>query len=257
MYAVDSSDIIFQAKQIVIDNGFTGKVVCIQSKVEDVELPEKVDVIISEWMGYFLLYETMLPTVLLARDKWLKPGGILMPDKANIYLAAIEDGDYKDEKIKYWENVYGFDFKSIQQIVLREPLVDVVNPQAVVSSPCKILSLDLNTCTKADLTFRADFEVFGKRNDFVHGLLAWFDVTFSACAKPVYFSTAPQCKYTHWKQTVFYLKQTLTLSGGDKISGWISVAPNNKNERDLDINVHVDFEGKYQNIHDTHEFILR
>jgi hypothetical protein len=34
-----------------------------------------VDIIISEWMGYFLLYESMLDTVIWARDKWLKPGG--------------------------------------------------------------------------------------------------------------------------------------------------------------------------------------
>jgi type I protein arginine methyltransferase len=44
----------------------------IRGKVEDVTLPvEKVDIIISEWMGYFLIYESMLNTVLVARDKWL------------------------------------------------------------------------------------------------------------------------------------------------------------------------------------------
>jgi protein arginine N-methyltransferase 1 len=257
VYAVDSSDIIIQAKQIVIDNGFADKIICIQAKMEEVQLPEKVDVIISEWMGYFLLYETMLPTVLYARDKWLKEDGILLPDKANLYLAAIEDGDYKEEKINYWDNVYGFNFKCIKDIALREPLVDTVDAQAVVTSACKILALDLNKCTKADLTFRADYEFYGKRNDFVHGFLAWFDITFSACSKPVYFSTAPQCKYTHWKQTVFYLKHTLTVSSSDKISGWIDVSPNKNNERDLDIVVHVDFTGQYQDLHETHEFVLR
>ena len=40
-------------------------------------------------MGYCLLYETMLPTVLFARDKWLAPGGIIMPDKATMYMTAI------------------------------------------------------------------------------------------------------------------------------------------------------------------------
>lgn len=45
----------------------------LQGKAEEVELPEKVDVIVSEWMGYMLLYETMLPSVLYVRDKWLKP----------------------------------------------------------------------------------------------------------------------------------------------------------------------------------------
>ena len=36
-----------------------------------------VDVIISEWMGYFLVRESMFDSVILARDKWLKPGGLM------------------------------------------------------------------------------------------------------------------------------------------------------------------------------------
>lgn len=46
----------------------------VRGKVEEVQLPdgvEKVDIIISEWMGYCLFYESMLKTVLFARDKWL------------------------------------------------------------------------------------------------------------------------------------------------------------------------------------------
>ncbi len=44
----------------------------LKGKVEEVELPvDKVDVIISEWMGYCLLYESMLQSVIFARDKWL------------------------------------------------------------------------------------------------------------------------------------------------------------------------------------------
>ena len=71
-----------------------------QGKVEEVDLPvDKVDIIISEWMGYFLLYESMLDTVLYARDKWLVEGGLIYPDKATIYIAGIEDGDYKEEKL--------------------------------------------------------------------------------------------------------------------------------------------------------------
>lgn len=68
--------------------------------MEELTLPvDHVDIIVSEWMGYFLLYESMLDTVLFARDKWLAPDGIILPDKASLFLTAIEDGDYKDEKI--------------------------------------------------------------------------------------------------------------------------------------------------------------
>lgn len=61
----------------------------IQGVIETVELPEKVDIIISEWMGYFLLRESMLDSVLVARDKFLKPGGALYPSHARLYFAPI------------------------------------------------------------------------------------------------------------------------------------------------------------------------
>ncbi|KAJ5973823.1 Protein arginine N-methyltransferase [Penicillium waksmanii] len=94
------SSIIQKAKQIVHVNGLSDKITLLQGKMEEVHLPfPKVDIIISEWMGYFLLYESMLDTVLYARDTYLAPGGKIFPDKATMYVAGIEDGDYKDDKI--------------------------------------------------------------------------------------------------------------------------------------------------------------
>lgn len=65
----------------------------------------QVDVIISEWMGYCLFYESMLNTVIFARDRWLKPGGALFPDRAKLYLCAIEDRQYKEDKINWSEKI--------------------------------------------------------------------------------------------------------------------------------------------------------
>src|SRR5262245_41587670 len=97
---VDMSTIIEKAKEIVERNGMTSKITLLQGKMEEVKLPyDKVDIIISEWMGYFLLYESMLDTVLYARDKYLKKDGLIFPDKATIFLAGIEDGENKEEKI--------------------------------------------------------------------------------------------------------------------------------------------------------------
>jgi protein arginine N-methyltransferase 1 len=97
---VDMSSIIEKAREIVEVNGMTNKITLLQGKMEEVALPyPKVDIIISEWMGYFLLYESMLDTVLYARDAYLVPNGKIFPDRATIYLAAIEDGEYKEDKI--------------------------------------------------------------------------------------------------------------------------------------------------------------
>lgn len=73
-----------------------------------------MDIIISEWMGYFLVYESMFDSVIFARDKWLVPGGLLFPDKAKMYVAAIEDEKYKTSKLNFWDKVYGVDMSCMK-----------------------------------------------------------------------------------------------------------------------------------------------
>jgi protein arginine N-methyltransferase 1 len=74
-------------------------VTIIKGKVEEIKLPvEHVDIIVSEWMGYFLFYESMLDCVLFARDKWLVKGGILLPDKFVLKVAGCEDENLIWEK---------------------------------------------------------------------------------------------------------------------------------------------------------------
>lgn len=110
VYGIDNADIVHYAREIVKKNGFKDQITIIQGKVEEITLPvEKVDIIISEWMGYFLIYESMMDTVLYARDKWLVKGGLILPDKCTMKVAAIEDHDYKDKKLHFWDNVYGID----------------------------------------------------------------------------------------------------------------------------------------------------
>lgn len=70
-------------------NQSTGVIEVVQGMVEELDKslqvqPQSVDVLVSEWMGYCLLYESMLSSVLFARDRWLKPGGAILPDTATI-----------------------------------------------------------------------------------------------------------------------------------------------------------------------------
>jgi protein arginine N-methyltransferase 1 len=109
--------------------------------------------------------------------------------------------------------------------------------KAVVTDPAAVIKFDLNTVTVEDLAFSMPFQLHVRRSDYIHALIAWFDIEFSACHKVVKFSTGPHTKYTHWKQTVFYIPEVLTVSDGEYISGVLDTKPNNKNRRDLDIKV--------------------
>jgi type I protein arginine methyltransferase len=251
IYAVDCSSIIVQARQIVAKNGLSDKITLIRGKVEEIDLPvDHVDIIVSEWMGYFLLYESMLDTVLYARDKWLVPNnGIIFPDKAVMYLTAIEDGNVRRDRFDYWDDVYGFDMSPIKEIALREPVVDVVDAKALVTDAVPILSLDILTCTKKDLDFTSNFKLQALRNDYIHGLVAYFECAFTQIHKPIGFSTSPVARYTHWKQTILYLQEPLTVCAGEVMTGEISCRPNKRNRRDLDIGLTLTFKGRYSEAH--------
>ncbi|KAL8996274.1 MAG: hypothetical protein Q9169_004159 [Polycauliona sp. 2 TL-2023] len=240
---VDMSTIIEKAREIVEVNGMSKQITLLQGKMEEVKLPfPKVDIILSEWMGYFLLYESMLDTVLYARDQYLVPNGLIFPDKATIFLAGIEDGEYKDEKIGFWDNVYGFDYSPLKHTALTEPLVDTVDLKACVTEPAKVFEIDLYTVKAADLAFKEPFTLDCRRNDFIHALIAWFDIEFTACHKPIKFSTGPHTKYTHWKQTVFYLREVLTVEENEQVQGVLSSKPNAVKKRDLDIEISYTFD---------------
>jgi len=240
-------------------------------------------------MGYFLLYESMLDTVLVARDKWLTPGGLLFPDKASLFLVAIEDADYKREKMDFWDNVCelsgrttltrtrtrtrartrrlsdrlvlsspdGFDMSCVKRLAMQEPVVDVCDAEQICTSASCVLSIDLATVTLEDLAFSAKFSLSAARNDYVHALVAYFDCTFSACHKPVMLSTSPRAPYTHWKQTVLYLDEVLVVNAGESLEGEIRVRRNEKNPRDVDIHLQLALDGEHGSYEVAQDYRLR
>ena len=130
----------------------------------------------------------------------------------------------------------------MKESALTEPLVDTVELKALVTDPCAVFTIDLNTITIAELAFSAPFALRCQRNDYIHALIAWFDIEFTACHKPIKFSTGPHAKYTHWKQTVFYLREVLIVEREETVHGYLYNKPNEVNRRDLDIKIDYELE---------------
>ncbi|ELR21103.1 arginine nmethyltransferase, putative [Acanthamoeba castellanii str. Neff] len=260
---VDCSGIIKQAREIVEANGFSDVITLIQGKVEEINLPEGidgVDIIISEWMGYFLIYENMLTTVLVARDRWLKPGGLIFPNRATLYLCGIEDAEYKESKINWWDNVYGFDMSCIKKIAMQEPLVDIVDGGCVITDSYPVLTLDVMKMQPTDTTFTSNFRLNARRSDAIHAFVAYFDIHFTLGDAPVSFSTGPGNPYTHWKQTVFYTDHVIAINRGEVLEGSISCSNGKVNPREVDIVMKYAFSGastNFQRNEHTQLYFLR
>ena len=238
VYAVENAEIAYFARQIVKDNGLDKKVTVLKGKMEDIAIPVKqVNIIISEWMGYFLLFESMLDTVLWARDKYLAPNGKMLPDKCSVYVAAIQDEEYKKKRFGFWQDVYGVNMQCMKHAVMKEACVELIEGTNLISNECKVLDLDLYTCTQSDLEFSTEYSVRITQNNTVHGLVAWFDCGFENLTHPVVLTTSPYKKDTHWKQTIFYFEEEIHVKKGEQLYGSIAVRKSKANFRELDVKI--------------------
>ena len=235
VYAVDASNIAIQTKQVVKANGFEDIIEVIHGKIEEVDIPEGVDVIISEWMGYFLFCESMLDSVVIARDRWLKPDGIILPDRAQLYLYGVEDEGQRESATDFWHDVYGFDMRAFVPLVQSEPLVDRIAACQIITTESCFLDIDIATVKKEELAFAVPFEMTASETNICSSFVSHFDMSFNHGEQSIYIPTGPHEKSTHWQQASLNLRQALPLKNGDVIRGTIACRPNEKNSRDLDI----------------------
>eukprot|EP00041_Stephanoeca_diplocostata_P014054 m.252209 g.252209 ORF g.252209 m.252209 type:complete len:546 (-) comp19559_c1_seq1:211-1848(-) len=245
VFGVDNSSILHNAIGIITDNKLTDKISLIRGKIEEIELPvKKVDVIISEWMGYFLVFESMMDSVLVARDKWLRPGGAVYPDKCGMYVVALDDQPSHARRVQFWEDVYGFDMTSMKQHALWEADVVVIDNATVVSDPATLTVIDMMTATPNDIEFVAEFTLGAQRDCAVTGLCVYFDADFHKdLAVKTSFSTGPHVEPTHWRQTVFYFKDPQTLARGQNLKATMDAKRDKKNPRGWAITVTYKVEG--------------
>ncbi|PKA58488.1 putative protein arginine N-methyltransferase 3 [Apostasia shenzhenica] len=241
------------ATQIANDNGFlckgknigkgkdcSGVVIVVPSMVEELdkfkEIPlHSVDVLVSEWMGYCLLYESMLGSVLYARDHWLKPSGAILPDTATIFVAGFGRGG---TSLPFWENVYGFDMscigKEIMEDAARFPIVDVINSRDIVTESAVLQSFDLVTMSLEEMDFTSNCDLVLKdsleedsanaqsNTYWCYGIILWFETGFTNrfCKEtPVVLSTSPYSSKTHWCQTIFTFHEPVAMASRKSFPG--------------------------------------
>merc|ERR1712195_39024 len=126
---------------------------------------------------------------------------------------------------------------------MREPLVDVVHSEMVMSNSCKVLQLDLVKMKKEEVNFSSEYCLKMNFKDKVHAVVAYWDTEFSNLTRPITLSTSPFKKSTHWKQTVFYLEHDLAVNVGDQLKGSIALRQSKVNFRELDIKISYHING--------------
>jgi len=255
--SVDNSAIIEKARANVKENGLDGIITLLQGRIEEITLPvPEVDIIISEWMGYFLLFEAMLDSVLVARDRWLAPGGILAPSQTRILLAGIDDENVKNDRHSFWDDVYGFKMSAMKESVVNEAIVDFVSDKTIITDAVCIKDLPLQTIRIPELDFVSSFKLTAGKKGTIYALMGWFDTWFTRDGHDVpldqvggkpgvdtFFTTGPQGEDTHWKQTIFVLDNPIAVEQGTTIEGNFNCHKCIDNPRELECEVQYSVDG--------------
>ncbi|KAG7202401.1 hypothetical protein KM043_018717 [Ampulex compressa] len=237
--SVDQSDVIYHAMDIVRENSLNDIIDLKKGRLEDIHLDEKsVDAIISEWMGYFLLFEGMLDTVVYARDHYLAPGGVLLPNRCSISIMGSGDTKRYVDLVDYWSNVYGFKMSCMKAEVIREPSIEICNTDDLVTNTAEIQSFDLYKVTKDCVNFSSPFTWIVKKTGSLTAIVGYFDIFFDL-DNPVSFSTGPYSPATHWKQTVFSLSEPISITEGEILTGRLTCRRHTKDVRGLIITIQI------------------
>ncbi|CAA0408574.1 putative methyltransferase [Arabidopsis thaliana] len=229
VYAVEASEMAEYARKLIAGNPLLAeRITVIKGKIEDIELPEKADVLISEPMGTLLVNERMLETYVIARDRFLSPNGKMFPTVGRIHMAPFADEFLFVEmanKALFWQqqNYYGVDltplYVSAHQGYFSQPVVDAFDPRLLVA-PSMFHVIDFTKMTEEqfyeiDIPLKFTASVCTR----IHGLACWFDVLFDGSTVQRWFTTAPGAPTTHWYQIRCVLSQPIHVMAGQEITG--------------------------------------
>ncbi|XVE82143.1 hypothetical protein DITRI_Ditri15bG0123000 [Diplodiscus trichospermus] len=237
VFAVEASEMAEYARKLISGNPTLGqRITVIKGKVEEVELPEKADILISEPMGTLLVNERMLESYVIARDRFLAPNGKMFPSIGRIHMAPFSDEYLFVEianKALFWQqqNYYGVDltplYGSAFQGYFSQPVVDAFDPRLLVSPPiCHVIGF--NEIKEEDL-YEIDIPLkfIASVGTRVHGLACWFDVLFNGSTVQRWLTTAPGAPTTHWYQIRCVLSQPIYVMAGQEITGRLHMIAHN------------------------------
>jgi len=228
VYAVEQTTVAVLARQLAAANGFDDVVTVIQDDILDIEPPERVDVIVSEWLGGFGIDEGMLAPVIAARDRWLKPRGTMIPRTVTAWTALVHDR-YLDDMVKFLRGgPYGLSFDELAEKTVNEVLYSGTFRHLGAAdrrsepSPLWTTESDLIPLEQALGPHQAETFLRVHTHGTANALGLWFSAEL---APGVSLSVGPGDRPTHWGMTTAPLSSPVELSPGMVVRARVRTAP--------------------------------
>ena len=216
VYAVERTTVAVLARELAAGNGVAEIVRVIQGDIADVELPERVDVIVSEWLGGFGVDEGMLVPVIEARDRWLKPGGTMIPRSVTAWTGLVHDRHLGDTVGFLGGNPYGLRLDGLVDMTVNEIIYSGSSRHLAEddlrSEPGRLWTTEteLIPIEQALAPHAAETQLH-VRGGTANALALWFSADVAAGTS---LSVGPGDPPTHWGMTTAPLSAPVDLTPG-------------------------------------------
>ncbi len=217
--AVDRSPFIATARAIARENGF-GNIDFYHDDHHSLQLDEKVDVIVSEWMGHCLFYEAMLEPLLAIRDRYLADGGAMIPAAVSLHAGLVCDEDLLEDLSFLRNRPYGLDFSPIAHVPFAQTDLVTLDPDGIMRNTAHLGSLDMHTIGKADTPRVFTGRIKPEKKARIFALCGWFSAQLS---QGITLGTGPADLPTHWDQILFPLPEPFSVEPSRELT--ISLSP--------------------------------
>lgn len=214
VYLVEPEDIVSVAAELVRANGLEATVRCLQGRIEDVDLPEPVDVIVSALTGNFLLAEDLLGTLFRARDAHLAPGGCLIPSAAEMEAVPVSAPELHDKEIAGWSAPQqGVDLGAARHYAANSLFFrsDAKRDLPRLADPQTLKAFDFTTDDYGPVHIDASFLITS--SGLCHGWLGWFRMRLG----DQWLSTSPYEPPMHWSPAFLPLDPPMMLERGEQV----------------------------------------
>ena len=213
VYAVEPASVITIAREAAAANGFADRIEFFENTSTEITLDEPADVIISDLRGVLPWFQQHIPSIMDARARLLRPGGLLIPRRDVLWAAVIEAHEQYKELVDPWQkNRFDFDLSAATRLVTNIWGKARIKPEQLLVEPMSWTGIDYYevdcTDTCAEISWRAD------RKGTAHGLAVWFD---SELIDGVGFSNHPAAPEMIYGNGFFPFSEPVELMKGDLI----------------------------------------
>ncbi|HUQ98876.1 MAG TPA: 50S ribosomal protein L11 methyltransferase [Gemmatimonadaceae bacterium] len=214
VYAIEPNKAIETAQKIAEANGCADRIEFIHDMSTHVTLPEQGDVILSDLRGALPFFGGHIPSIIDARERLLAPGGVLIPQKDELFAAFVSSSSVYAK----FSDVAPDDPDAPDMSLMRAPLRNIVTRTDIkasdcVSGPLRIGSIDY--ATVASPTFRSAANWAPVEPTVTHGMCLWFDATLT---EGVGYSSGPFGSDMVYGRLFFPFAEPIVAEKGDSIS---------------------------------------